>query len=285
MAGLVRVSRRPRRRRRSTAARSAAGRRHVSRSERRRRSHVPNGGGPRAPGRSQRQHHRRRSRAARALGDAARSKSAVTTRASSWRACRPDRSPKHDEGETTALEWLSPRDAIAKFERRELLLPPPTWTTIRQLAKRHVDRRRLRVGAHPEDRARHARLLQGRRPGHMLTLPGDPLVSDHSRLGSAGGNALRAARRRTMAAAEDLIAAIDRVIALFNAKAMDLPDGFFDRRTQFVLNGSSFETLLGQPPNDPLVLMLARGPAGFRFTSKALQHAMPGCEVRARRSR
>lgn len=70
-------------------------------------------------------------------------------------------------------------------------------------------------------------------------------------------------------------AAIDRVIELFNAKAMDLPDGFFDRRTQFVLNGSTFETLLGRSDHDPLVLMLARGPAGFRFAAKALQHAMP----------
>ena len=43
---------------------------------------------------------------------------------------------KHDESETTALEWLSPPEAMARFERRELLLPPPTWTTIRQLAPR-----------------------------------------------------------------------------------------------------------------------------------------------------
>lgn len=42
----------------------------------------------------------------------------------------------HDGGEMTALEWLSPREAIARFERRELLLPPPTWTSIRQIAKR-----------------------------------------------------------------------------------------------------------------------------------------------------
>jgi hypothetical protein len=42
----------------------------------------------------------------------------------------------HDDGEMTALEWMSPREAIARFERRELLLPPPTWTSIRQLAKR-----------------------------------------------------------------------------------------------------------------------------------------------------
>lgn len=83
-----------------------------------------------------------------------------------------------------------------------------------------------------------------------------------------------------MAAAESLTAAIDRVIELFNAKAMDLPDGFFDRRTQFVLNGSSFETLLGRPENDPLVLMLARGPAGFRFAAKALQHAAPDAKLK-----
>ena len=67
-----------------------------------------------------------------------------------------------------------------------------------------------------------------------------------------------------MATSQALTGAIDQVIALFNARAMDLPDGFFDRRTQFVLNGAPFETLLGQPPTDPLVLLLARGPAGHR---------------------
>lgn len=82
-----------------------------------------------------------------------------------------------------------------------------------------------------------------------------------------------------MATIETLTATIDRLIALFNAKGMDLPDGFFDRRTQFVLNGAPFETLLGQPPADPLVLMLARGPAGYRFMAKALQHALPDARV------
>lgn len=82
-----------------------------------------------------------------------------------------------------------------------------------------------------------------------------------------------------MATSEGVIAAIDQVIALFNAKKMDLPDGFFDRKTQFVLNGAPFETLLGRSPADPLVLMLARGPAGFRFTAKALQHALPDARL------
>lgn len=82
-----------------------------------------------------------------------------------------------------------------------------------------------------------------------------------------------------MATAQALTAAIDQVIALFNAKAMDLPDGFFDRRTQFLLNGAPFETLLSPTPGDAIVLMLARGPAGYRFMAKALQHALPDARV------
>jgi len=82
-----------------------------------------------------------------------------------------------------------------------------------------------------------------------------------------------------VAATEALIDAIDQVIAFFNARRMDLPDGFFDRKTQFLINGAPFETLLGQSPADPLVLMLTRGSAGFRFTAKALQHAIPDVRV------
>ena len=82
-----------------------------------------------------------------------------------------------------------------------------------------------------------------------------------------------------MATLEGLTADVDRVLAYFNARTLDLPDGFFDRKTQFVINGAPFETLLGQSPNDPLILMLARGPAGFRFTIKALQHAIPDATV------
>jgi hypothetical protein len=82
-----------------------------------------------------------------------------------------------------------------------------------------------------------------------------------------------------VAAPEGLAAAVDQVIAFFNAKKMDLPDGFFARGAQFLINDAPFETLLGQPPADPLVLMLTRGAAGFRFTSKTLQHAVPDARV------
>ena len=81
---------------------------------------------------------------------------------------------KHDEGETTAIEWLTPRAAVAKFERRELLLPPPTWTTIRQLEKlASIDK--------VFEWARGRKIVCVM-PGFikdgattMLTLPGDPL--------------------------------------------------------------------------------------------------------------
>jgi hypothetical protein len=77
----------------------------------------------------------------------------------------------------------------------------------------------------------------------------------------------------------ELVTAIDQIIEYFNARKLDLPDGFFDRRTQFTINGAPFETLLGQSPTDPLILMLTRGPAGFRFTAKALQHAVPDAKL------
>jgi hypothetical protein len=82
-----------------------------------------------------------------------------------------------------------------------------------------------------------------------------------------------------MGASESLIAKLDELIALFNARRMDLPGGLFDRKTQFVLNGSPYETLVGRSPDDPLVLMLTRGPAGYRFAAKAIQHAVPDAKI------
>lgn len=82
-----------------------------------------------------------------------------------------------------------------------------------------------------------------------------------------------------MAAPQALIDAIDEALAYFNARKMDLPDTLFDRKAQFVLNGAPFETLLSTTPADPVVLMLARGAAGYRFTAKALQHAVPDVSI------
>ena len=114
----------------------------------------------------------------------------------------------------------------------------------------------------------------------MLTLPGDPLfptipdweVPEETRFVLQDGARWQPLERPDRAPSI-------RSSRYFNARKLDLPDGFFDRRTQFVINGAPFETLLGQSPNDPLILMLARGPAGFRFTAKALQHAIPDAQI------
>ena len=73
--------------------------------------------------------------------------------------------------------------------------------------------------------------------------------------------------------------ALDELVALFNRQSMDLPDGLFNRQTQFVLNGIPFEERLGRSASDPLVLMLTRGPAGYRFAAKAVQHAVTGATL------
>lgn len=81
---------------------------------------------------------------------------------------------RHDESETTALQWVTAAGAIEQCLQRQILLPPPTWTTLRQLAHcRSVDE------AFAWARSRTIARVQ---PGFlktdtvtMLTLPGDPL--------------------------------------------------------------------------------------------------------------
>ena len=84
-----------------------------------------------------------------------------------------DQVAKHDESETTALEWLSPAAAIARFERKELLLPPPTFTTIRQLAKRSSIEDAL-VWARSKAIVRVMPGFFKNGDDVTLTLPGDP---------------------------------------------------------------------------------------------------------------
>jgi 8-oxo-dGTP pyrophosphatase MutT (NUDIX family) len=86
----------------------------------------------------------------------------------------PDgQTPKHDDSETTALDWLSPKEAIGRFERKELLLPPPTWTTIRQLAhRRSIEDAMAWARSRPIVRVMPGFFKNG---GEVtLTLPGDP---------------------------------------------------------------------------------------------------------------
>src|SRR5688572_29478733 len=85
----------------------------------------------------------------------------------------PGQVAKHDEGETTALEWLTPRQAIDRFNHRELLLPPPTYTSIRQIAPRSsIDDVFTWAEARPIARVMPGFFENG--GVATLTLPGDP---------------------------------------------------------------------------------------------------------------
>jgi len=92
----------------------------------------------------------------------------------------PDQTPAHDQTETTHGTWITAADAIAQATRDEIVLPPPTWTTLRELEPfETVDaalawaRRRELVRRMPH----HIVDGEGRR---LLLLPGDPLHPEAS---------------------------------------------------------------------------------------------------------
>jgi 8-oxo-dGTP pyrophosphatase MutT (NUDIX family) len=82
--------------------------------------------------------------------------------------------PRHDASETTEFAWLSPRAAIERSMRGEILLPPPTWTTLKRML-RHQTAAQLLAWAGAID---HIPRIQPQffKDTHqsVLTLPGDP---------------------------------------------------------------------------------------------------------------
>jgi 8-oxo-dGTP pyrophosphatase MutT (NUDIX family) len=81
---------------------------------------------------------------------------------------------RHDGRETTGHGWFRPEEATDRACRGELSLPPPTWTTLKQLAPfRSVEgvvwwARRTTIARIEPRLVRDGGLT-------MLTLPGDPL--------------------------------------------------------------------------------------------------------------
>lgn len=89
----------------------------------------------------------------------------------------PDQTPVHDDTETTHSSWMTPADAMAQSANRDIDLPPPTWTTLRELERfKAVDdaltwaRTRRIVRRQPE--------LLDHAGVRMLVIPGDPLHPD-----------------------------------------------------------------------------------------------------------
>jgi hypothetical protein len=76
-----------------------------------------------------------------------------------------------------------------------------------------------------------------------------------------------------------VLEALGQLVAEFNRGTLDLPDGFLDRNAPLRLNGVAYEETLGRPAADPLVRLLGRGPAAYRFLAKALRYALPDATI------
>ena len=89
----------------------------------------------------------------------------------------PEQTPVHDDTETTHSTWLSPTAAILQARDGVIVLPPPTWVTVRELERfATVD------GALDWARRRHVvrrqPLLIEDAGTRTLVMPGDPLHPD-----------------------------------------------------------------------------------------------------------
>ena len=72
---------------------------------------------------------------------------------------------------------------------------------------------------------------------------------------------------------------LDGLVRYFNRGLLDVPDELLDRNARFSLNGIPYETYLGRSTDDPLVRLIARGPAGYRFVAQAVLRAVPGARA------
>lgn len=80
---------------------------------------------------------------------------------------------RHDEGETTALEWLHPAEAIRAAAEGTIMLPPPTFTTLKRLA-RYASIDDALAAARQQRIVRVQPMLIKTGEHTILTLPGDP---------------------------------------------------------------------------------------------------------------
>jgi 8-oxo-dGTP pyrophosphatase MutT (NUDIX family) len=116
----------------------------------------------------------------------------------------PEQTPAHDETETTDSAWVAAADAIALAVAGTIVLPPPTWTTLRELeAFRSVQDALDWARTRPVQRRQPKMIEQGGQ--RMLVIPGDPLhpepamgaIPAETRFVTADRRRWRAERART----------------------------------------------------------------------------------------
>ena len=91
----------------------------------------------------------------------------------------PHQTPVHDDTETTHSTWMTPAAAIAAAASDAIVLPPPTWTTLRELEPFTSVDAALQWARTRRIARRQPKMIEddGRR---MLLIPGDPLYPESS---------------------------------------------------------------------------------------------------------
>jgi hypothetical protein len=89
----------------------------------------------------------------------------------------PHQTPAHDDTETTHSLWVRPAEAIARSVQDEIVLPPPTWSTLRELEPFESVEDALAWARRRTVVRRMPKAIE--QDGHrVLLLPGDPLHPD-----------------------------------------------------------------------------------------------------------
>lgn len=89
----------------------------------------------------------------------------------------PQQTPAHDDTETTHSVWMTPSAAIAQSVGGAIVLPPPTWSTLRELEPFQTVDAALEWARARRVVARQPLLLE-QEGVRMLVVPGDPLHPD-----------------------------------------------------------------------------------------------------------
>ena len=89
----------------------------------------------------------------------------------------PHQTPAHDDTETTHSVWMTPSVALAQSIAGAIVLPPPTWSTTRELEPFGTVVAALAWGRTRRIVTRQPLLLE-EEGVRMLVAPGDPLHPD-----------------------------------------------------------------------------------------------------------
>jgi 8-oxo-dGTP pyrophosphatase MutT (NUDIX family) len=85
----------------------------------------------------------------------------------------PFQTPAHDETETTESGWITAAAAIDAAERRDIVLPPPTWTTLREVERFRTVEEVVAWSRLRRVRRREPTLFH-QDGARVLLMPGDP---------------------------------------------------------------------------------------------------------------